>query len=280
MRIVSLDPGATDILVPLGLDHAIVGIGHDGDASFDASSVPVVTTQSGDSTRLDVAALLALAPDLIFAREDAGCGPTSRAAVRRAAADLARHPAVYTLAPRTVGDILSGVKAVGDATGTQGRARELLVVLRSRIDRVTLRTASVAAIPRVVCLAQPDPPRTAGLWVPELVGMAGGHDVFGGTGRPSRPTTWNEVIAAESEVLVLIQRTSAPTGLPDAAGPGWPTLPAARTGRVYAVEPLLFTRPGPRIVDALETLAHHLHPGLFERDERDPPVHGPNRLIL
>lgn len=267
MRIVSLAPGATDILVALGLGDAIVGIGHDSDVPPGWQSAHVVTARDGASTCLDEGRLVALAPDLIFARGNEDGGPTSRTAVRRSLARMGRHPPVYALAPRTVGDVLSDVKTVGDATGARAQARELLLALRSRLDRVTLRTAGVAVVPRVVCLEALDPPRTSGFWVSELIGMAGGYDTLGGVGRPSRPTSWAEVAARAPEVLVLLSRHSL--GADRAVGsigvtlPGWDILPSVRMGRVISVDAALFERPGPRIVDALETVAHQLHPDLF-----------------
>lgn len=266
MRIVSLAPGATDILVALGLGDAIVGIGHDADIPAEVRSVQVITIPDGASTGLDEDRLVALGPDLVFARGCEDGGPTSRPAVRRSLARLGRRPPVYALAPRTVGDVLSDVKTVGDATGAQAPARELLIALRKRLDSVTLRTAGLAVIPRVVCLESLDPPRTSGGWVSELIGMAGGYDSLAGIGHPSRPTSWAEVAAHAPEALVLLSRHSLGAKRADdrlgAALPDWDRLPSVRVGRLISVDSALLERPGPRIVDALETVAHQLHPGL------------------
>ncbi|MDP8924468.1 MAG: ABC transporter substrate-binding protein [Chloroflexota bacterium] len=274
MRIVSLVPSATDILAALGLGNAIVGVGRHSGVPPGAERVEVLTAQDGDSARLDGERLIALAPDLVFAGGDtfvggdANGGPASRGAIRRAVARMPRRPAIYALAPKTVGDALSDVKTVADATGTQVRAHELLIQLRRRIDRVTLRTAGVTHVPRVACLERLDPPRTAGRWVPELIGMAGGHDVLAGSGEPSLQT-WDEFAALAPEVLVLLDRLPTATGVacapPEvASAPGWRALPAVRAGRVFLVDATLLTRAGPRLVDGLETLAGLLHPSLFE----------------
>ena len=269
MRIVSLAPGATEILFALGLGDAVVGVSHDSDYPPAALALPRLTVPNGDSAAVDRERLVALGPDLIVADDGYGQSGRSRVLVRRMlAAQLDRRPHVYGLAPRTVGEILSGVKTVGDATGAQARARELLVQLRSRIDRVTLRTAGAVSIPRVACLEWLDPPRPAGLWAPELVGMAGGYDALASGGQPSRPTTWDAVAAREPEVLVVMDRTVAADGAVLRSALSSPgsiraTPTAVRADRIFAVDAALLARPGPRVVDGLELLAGLLHPELF-----------------
>ena len=270
MRIVSLAPGPTEILFALGLDAAVVGVSHDSDFPPAALALPRVTHLAGDLAAVDSERLAALAPGLIFATNGDGQSWRSSVLVRRMLATrLDRRPHVYGLAPTTVGDVLSSIKTVGDATSAQDRARELLLALRSRIDRVTLRTAGVPDVPRVACLVALDPPVAAGGWVPELVGMAGGYDVLGSAGRLSSPTSWDEVAARAPEVLVLLDGAgrvgeTAQRPAPPSPAPGWPDLEAIRAGRVFSPDATLLLRPGPRLVDGLEWLAGLLHPALFE----------------
>ena len=274
VRVISLAPGPTEILFALGLGDAVVGVSHDSDYPPAALALPRLTVPNGDSAAVDRERLVALGPDLIVADDGYGQSGRSRALVRRMlAARLDRRPHVYGLAPRTVGEILSDVKTVGDATGAQARARELLVELRRRIDRITLCTNGADTIPRVACLDRLDPPRAAGLWVPELVGMAGGYDVLASAGQPSRPTTWDEVAAREPGVLVVLDRAVVAGGavrrsaLPSSAA-GRATPIAVRAARVIAVDAALVARPGPRVVDGLELLAGLFHAG---RCEAVPP---------
>jgi iron complex transport system substrate-binding protein len=124
----------------------------------------------------------------------------------------------------------------------------------------------VADRPRVVLLEWLDPPFSCGHWSPELVRLAGGDEVIGRAGRPSRTLAWEEVVAARPDVLVVaccgfsLQRTLVDVpGL--TARPGWADLPAVGAGRVYVTDGnAYFSRPGPRLVDSLEILAHALHP--------------------
>jgi iron complex transport system substrate-binding protein len=131
--------------------------------------------------------------------------------------------------------------------------------------------ASLASRPRTFCMEWTDPPWVAGHWIPEMVAIAGGTDVLGQVGAPSVRVEWERVRAAAPEVLVLmpcgydLARTLAERPVV-AALPGWDTLPAVRAGRAYAVDgSAYFNRPGPRLVDGLELLAHVLHPERWSR---------------
>jgi iron complex transport system substrate-binding protein len=132
--------------------------------------------------------------------------------------------------------------------------------LRTRIDHVALEAASAAATP-AVCMEWLDPPWSAGHWVPDMVGLAGGAELLGGSRQPSRRISWDAIAQADPEVIVLaicgfdLDRTIRELDRvewPEA----WFDLPAVRSGRVYAADgSAYFTRPGPRLVDGLEILA-------------------------
>jgi iron complex transport system substrate-binding protein len=111
-----------------------------------------------------------------------------------------------------------------------------------------------------------DPPFCCGHWSPELVSLAGGDECLGQAGKPSRTLAWDEVLAAKPDVMVIaccgfdVTRTRQDLPLL-AAFPDWSELPCAQSGRVYVVDgSAYFSRPGPRLVDSLEILAHALHP--------------------
>ena len=291
MRIVSLLPSATEIVYALGLDDELVGVTHECDYPPQARLKPAVTTSaladpsltsreidarvaeqraSGEGTYgLNVELVAELRPDLILTQGLCDVCAVPHGLVRRAVPKLPTKPHVYSLDPAGIGDVLSDVKTVGDATGRQARARGVIAGLRARIDDVTLRSAG-APPRRVFCLEWLDPPWTAGHWVPEMVGMAGGYDVLGGIGQPSRRTTWEEIARFAPEILVLMpcgfnlertlrerERTPFPAE--------WSALPAVRADQVYAVDgSAYFNRPGPRLVDGLELLAAIVHPELFD----------------
>jgi iron complex transport system substrate-binding protein len=158
---------------------------------------------------------------------------------------------------------------VADAAGAADSGRVAAAALQRRIDAVAARSA--AARPRVMLLEWLDPPFTAGHWSPEIVRLAGGAEVLGREGERSRTVAWEEIRAADPAVLVVaccgfdVDRTRRE--LPLLAGrPGFHDLACVRSGRVFLMDGnAFFSRPGPRLVDALEALAHLLHPDVHPR---------------
>jgi iron complex transport system substrate-binding protein len=158
---------------------------------------------------------------------------------------------------------------VAAATGVADRAERVVASLSGRVEAVRARAAQARTRPRTVILEWLDPPFACGHWNPELVEIAGGEEALGHKGRPSRRVTWEDVLAARPEVVLIaccgfdLARTR--TDLPLVrAREGWADLPAVRDGRVYAVDgSQYFSRPGPRVVDSLEITAEILHPDLF-----------------
>lgn len=173
------------------------------------------------------------------------------------------------LEPHSLGDILDNVVAVGKAIGAQAAAHAVRDSLLRRIDTVRQKTASLSQRPRVFCMEWVNPPFCGGHWMKELVEIAGGCDDLAVLYRPSRRIEWKKVREFSPQVLVL---TCCGFGLSRCAKEGEilvnmegaRDLPAIRTGRVYATDgSAYFSRPGPRIVESLEILAHLIHPGTF-----------------
>src|SRR5262249_5093575 len=147
-------------------------------------------------------------------------------------------------------------------------ARTLVNQLRSRVNRIAHLTSQVSRRPRVTLLEWLDPLYSCGHWTPELVSLAGGEEGHSRPGGRSRLMTWDEVRSWDPEVIVV-----ACCGYEPARAlqefpllerlPGYHGLSAVRTGRVHAVDGVgFFSRPGPRLVESLELLAHLLHPSL------------------
>jgi len=303
MRIVSLLPSATEIVCALGLADRLVGISHDCDYPPEIRGRPILSEAivTGDLPsgvidarireqlhrgrsvyHLDEAQLARLRPDLILTQELCQVCAPSYTLVRQAAKILDADVKIISLEPRGLSDILDNILLVGDLTGTGEQARMIVNHLQERID--TVRRA-VADHPRrrVVCIEWLEPVFVGGHWVPELVELAGGDDVLGTAGEPSRVVPWAQVVGAAPEVLVLmpcgfdIPRTRRELGLLTTR-PGWDDLPAVRSGRVYLTDAsAYFNRPGPRIVTGLEILAAILHP---ERFSRPLPAHSVEPLPL
>jgi iron complex transport system substrate-binding protein len=287
MRIVSLLPSATEIVCDLGLGDDLVGVTHECDHPRFVADLPKVTRTliPHDASSRDIDALVRerlktqralysldlptlerLAPDLIVTQALCDVCAVAEAEVIAAACSLPGRPLVINLEPMSLEDVLDTLRAVGRAAGVAGRAESVVGDLRRRINAVTVRSEGVADRPRVVLLEWLDPPFSCGHWSPELVRLAGGDEVIGRAGRPSRTLAWEEVVAARPDVLVVaccgfsLQRTLVDVpGL--TARPGWADLPAVGAGRVYVTDGnAYFSRPGPRLVDSLEILAHALHP--------------------
>jgi iron complex transport system substrate-binding protein len=199
-------------------------------------------------------------PDLVFTSETAEGGGVTRREARRIVAACQPKPSVYALEPHSLGDILSDVKTVGDAVGRPGAARVVIELLRARVDAVSLRAAEAVARTRprrVACLVTRDPPVAAGWWQAELVGLAGGLDVFDGVGRPPRPLTWAEIERAEPELVVWLADEPVAARYQPSAGAGQaPPDAAAWRGLIR----LAGAQPGPGAVAVLERLAALLLP--------------------
>ena len=287
MRIVSLLPSATEIVCSLGLADALVGISHDCDyppeiRSRPALSQAIVTTDLPSGlieTRirdqihrgmsvyhLDETELARLRPDLILTQELCQVCAPSYTLVKQAAKILEAEARIASLEPTGLAGILDNILLVGEMTGTLDRARAVVDDLHRRIKAVR-SAVSGRPRPRVVAIEWLDPMYVGGHWVPEMVEIAGGEDIFGKAGEPSFVVEWDRVLEAQPDVVVVmpcgldITRTRREIGLLTGL-PGWKDLPAVRAGRVYLTDAsAYFNRPGPRIVTGLEILAFILHPG-------------------
>jgi iron complex transport system substrate-binding protein len=291
MRVVSLLPAATEIVAALGLTYRLVGVSHECEYPPEAAGKPRVTHsrlhQSGLSSAdldrevaatlaageslysLDEPLLRALQPDVILTQQLCDVCAVGFGSVAGFAATLATRPHLVNLEPQTLEDIFSGILAVAIALDEPERGFQLIANLTERVEAVRTSVATAHSRPRTFLLEWLDPPFCAGHWNPELVGLAGGEELIGRAGAPSRRVSWDEVREARPEVLPIVccgysvERTRQDLEIARHY-PGWDELPAVRNRRVYLADGnAYFTVPGPRIVDSLEILARMLHPELF-----------------
>lgn len=289
MRIVSLLPSATEIVCQLGLESELVGVTHECDYPPSVRELPKVTRtlipaaatsrEIDDLVReqlkteralytLDRPLLTRLRPELIVTQALCDVCAVAEEEVRTAACSLLGQPLVVNLEPTCLEDVFDCLRLVGVATGREARAADEIAKLKARVAAVEARSDEITHRPRVVVLEWIDPPFSSGHWSPELVRLAGGEEVIGGVGERSRTIDWQQIVAAAPEVLIIaccgfdIPRTLA--DLPILRGyPGWGELPCVRSQRVYVVDgSAYFSRPGPRLVDSLEILAHALDPAV------------------
>ena len=293
MRIVSLLPAATEIVWALGLADDLVGISHACDFPPGVARRPIVTrlaaalegapahrvhelaaaaaaaTAPGLVT-VDHEALAALRPDLVLVGHP---GRGERDDDRKLRDAVGPDASIVTLEPTSLEGMFHSIATVGAMTDAEDEAVGLVEILRERLadveEVVEERRDEGHHAPRVVALDWLDPLSSAGLWVPEQVRRAGGWEVLGSDGQPSRPTTWEEVAEVDPEMLLLV-----PCGmhLADAvrswrASPrprAWTEMAAVRLGQVFALDAsAYFSRPGPRVIDGIELLAEIFDPAAF-----------------
>ena len=282
VRVVSLLPSATEIAIGLGLAEQLVGVTFECDFppdprvgrsvvvggldthGLDAGAIDALVRQkvaAGDDLyTLDVDAFCELDPTVVLTQDLCRVCALPSGQVDQAMAQLGCHARVVTMDPHSLADILATILAVGDATGTVHRAEEMVKGLRARLTAVAERVAGRPR-PRVFVLEWPDPPFVAGHWVPELVQAAGGDAVLARPGERSVPTTWDEVARIDPDVVVVSSCGFDAQGSAAHAADVLDRLPA--TAQVWAIDANgLMVRPGPRVVDGVETLAAMFHPML------------------
>ncbi len=288
MRIASLVPSATEMLFAVGLGESVVGVTHECDyppeaarlphltrtvlpAGLDAgridTSVKATVAEGRALYELDEALLAELAPDLIVTQAVCAVCAVSFDDVRAVAERLPTKPEVVSLDPSTLGEVLADVARLAEATGVPGAGERLVAEAGERLEAVEVAVEG-ARRPRVAALEWMDPLYVGGHWVPQMIELAGGEDLLGLPGEKSRTAEWGELEAISPEVVV-----SMPCGYyaEQAAAETirWRKHLAQLGAREVAVDAAAyFSRPGPRLVDGVELLAHLLHPGLVP----EPPA--------
>jgi len=291
MRVVSLLPSATEIVAALGCAEQLVGISHECDFPAQIGGLPRVTrceihgvdlssaqidawvretlAARGTLYTLNEALVRALEPDVVLTQQLCDVCAVNYGSVAAFAQSLARPPVVVNLQPSTLEDIFADIGHVGSVLGVPARADALIAQLRRRVERIGAGVDQATSRPRCFLMEWTDPPFCGGHWNPQLVELAGAIDPIGRIGEPSRRVTWEEIGAADPDMIVLalcgnpLERTqreaAALTG-----NPAWAQLRAVRAGNVVTVDGnAYFSRPGPRIVDSLEMLAAIVHPELY-----------------
>jgi iron complex transport system substrate-binding protein len=291
VRIVSLVPSATELLFALGLGDEVIAVTHECDHPEEVRELPRITadvigpglgpgeidaavrerTLQGESIySLDADALRALEPDLIVTQALCSVCAVSHEDVVALAQRIPSRPRVISLDPCTVEEVMGDVRTVAEVTGRRDEGVDLVREAASRIDRVRLAVRE-APRPRVAALEWLDPVYVAGHWTPELIEYAGGEDVLGRPGEHSETRSWEEVAAARPEVVVVMPcGYDGPRAREEAEAFREP-LEALGAERIVAVDAAAyFSRPGPRLIDGLELLAHLLHPECVPSPEAVP----------
>ena len=285
MRIASLVPSATEMLFALGLGDDVVGVTHECDYPQAARERAHLTrtvipeglsaleidravrerTERGEALyEFDDRELRALEPDLIVTQAVCEVCAVAVDDVLAVAEELPSRPAVLSLDPSTLGEVLGDVRTLAAAAGVEDEGRRLVERAADRIDGVRSAVAD-APRPRVAALEWLAPPFIGGHWVPQMIELAGGEDPLGFPGERSRTATWDELAASRPEVAVCIPCGYDAERSADEARDHAAELGGLGASSVVALDAAAyFSRPGPRLVEGLELLAHVLHPEAIE----------------
>jgi iron complex transport system substrate-binding protein len=290
-RIVSLISSATEIVCALGMEGHLVGRSHECDFPPSIRRLPVCTEpkfnvegssadidrgvkevlQQGLSVyRVHADVLQKLQPDVILTQTQCEVCAVSQRDVEEAVSHwLDGSPEIVSLAPNALADVWTSIRQVADVLEIPQRGQDLVTRLQKRMDAIADRAKSLANRPTVACIEWIEPLMAAGNWMPELVEMAEGENLFGIAGKHAPWLTWEDLSRRNPEVIVVLpcgfdlDRTRCEMQAL-VERPGWAELGAVCNRRVFVTEAnQFFNRPGPRLAESLEILAEILHPQHF-----------------
>lgn len=291
-RVVSLLSSATEIVCALGCEELLVGRSHECDYPLSILGLPQCSRPRIDVTGssreidervkssasqglslydVDSARLRELAPDVILTQTQCEVCAVSLKDVEAAVCGMLDQPAqIVSLHPNSLADLWRDIRMVAAELRVADRGEVLVARLQERFSQLNAAVRRLRARPRVACLEWLDPLMAAGNWVPELVEIAGGENLFGAAGLHSPWMEWDDLTAADPEVIVALPcgwdiAKAAAELEPLTSRPGWADIKAVRTGRVYVTDGnQFFNRPGPRLVESAEILAEMFHPDEFD----------------
>jgi iron complex transport system substrate-binding protein len=290
-RVVSLIASATEIVCALGARDLLVGRSHECDFPPDVTRLPSLTEpkfpvtgtsydidarvkailQEGLSVyRVDAEKLQALRPDIIVTQDHCEVCAVSLKDVEAAlCAWSGQSVEIVSLKPDALADIWEDIAKVARALGRERQGERLVEQLKARMAKIAAQSSAARTRPRTVVIEWIDPLMAGGNWMPELVKMAGGENLFGATGQPSPWLDWEQIVVADPDLILVhscgfdMARKLQEMPLLERR-PGWRELKAVQRERVFVADGnQYFNRPGPRIVESLEMLAEILHPKLF-----------------
>lgn len=296
-RIVSLIASATEILCALGFEDQLVGRSHECDYPPSVKRLPQLTSPKfnvkGTSAeidnrvksivqealsvyRVDARKLETLKPTHIVTQSQCEVCAVSLKDVEQAVCELTNsRPVIVSLEPNSLEDVWADIRRVGEALDAADRAEQLVDELKSRMDDIVQRTHWLESNPTVAYIEWIDPLMAGGNWMPELIEMAGGVNLFGEAGKHSPWMTWDELVAKDPDIIFVspcgfdLKRTLREMRLLSDK-PEWKALKAVTSDRVFVADGnQYFNRPGPRLAESLEILAEVIHPNVFHFGHED-----------
>jgi len=257
-RIVSLAPSTTEILFALGLGGKVVAVDNFSDYPADVKALP----KTGD-LKVNFEQVVAKTPDLVLA-----AGITSPDAVKKLE-DLKLTVVVVGSATSTMENIQSDIALVGNVTGAQGQAQQVVDGLRKKLDSLKAKAATARTKPRVyweLDATDPTKPYTVGPggFVSDIITLAGGDNVFAKSATPYAQISSEQVVSANPDVIIMSDAAYGVTVEALKARKGWNVVNAVKNNKVFPIDDNLVSRPGPRVVDGLEAAMRLIHPELFQ----------------
>lgn len=290
MRIVSLLPSATEIICKVGLANHLVGVSHECDYPLFVKELPSVTgslipknassIEIDEAVRkqlnsekalyhLDMDVLKALKPDFIVTQSLCEVCAVAEDEVLNAVCELPGNVKIINLEPMTLEDVLDTLLLVGEETNFKQQSIDVVNALKNRVESVfdkTEKCISIESRPELVFLEWLDPPFNAGHWTPELIEYAGGVSLLSNKHKPSATIEWHSIVKVDPDVLFVaccgydLKRTLEDMSILSRKAE-WSTMKSVTQNNVYLTDGnAYFSRPGPRLVDGLEIMAHVLHP--------------------
>lgn len=287
MKIVSLLPSATEMIVDLGLGANLVGISHACDWPSEVMHLPRVTNcvvpkdatsleidtvvrteleQSSALYELDIDLLKELSPDIIMTQALCDVCAVNGADVEQAICSLPTPARIVNLEPFTLLEVLDTFSALGEATDAVVKAEHIRSEYEKRIEVVHKRTdAQVTNKPKTIVLDWIDPPFISGHWMHDLITLAGGEDVMGTPKTPSWTAKWEEIHTLAPDDLFIaccgfdVDRTLEEIKQ-SKAGAELDKLKKSNCSIHIVDGNALYSRPSLRLIDSLELMAHLLHP--------------------
>lgn len=292
----SLLASATETVCALGCADRLVGRSHECDYPDSIAHLPSCTEPKfaveGTSYEIDarIKAIVqeglgvyrvfadqldALRPDIILTQSQCEVCAVSLKDVEAAVCEMiASQPAIVSLEPNSLADVWRDMQRIADGLDVSDQGRALVRGLQDRMRAIETETRNLRERPRVACIEWIDPLMSAGNWMPELIEMAGGDNLFGEAGKHSPWMGWAQLVAADPDVIAVFpcgwDMARARLDMPAlTARPDWPELRAVRTGRVFMADGnKYFNRPGPRLAESVEILAEMFHPDRFDFGHR------------
>ena len=291
-RVVALLPSATEIVAALGCASRLVGRSHECDHPSGVESLPVCTRPrvelGGSSAEIDASVkdavkdavaiyevledqLRSLAPDVIVTQSQCEvCAVSFEEVEAMVASWSGRAVALVSLEASTLTDVYDDIMRVAEVLGVSEAGDDLVTAMTNRAMAIADLAEEIDVSPGVACIEWSEPLMVAGNWIPEMVSLAGGRNLFGEVGEHAPALAWEEFLEADPEVIILMpcgfdlkRATTEASVLSSRLG--WEDLAAVRAGHVYATDAnAYFNRPGPRLAESLEIMAEILHPDVFQ----------------